>query len=193
MSQEDNMLYDDLHSEYSDMDTYSVGTTDRVDRNYSGINFMKNGKFKSHNDYIEYEPGHYVVFRTINHKRVPVEIYMTKNQPGFLIRNAISGIRDTKYRVGKLDECLFFKVKLSDIAFGRELLKGRDRMHPSCRGQYDSYGVLFYDSPEEFERHFNLTLDQGLKEKWAERKLQYMQDIRGYEEEPQRDTMVIVH
>lgn len=182
MSQDDNMmLYDDneLLSEtgYTDMENYSVETCGKVsDRRFPGMNLIKNGKFKTHSNYIEYEPGHYVIFRNINRKRVPVEIYMTKNQPGCLIRNAISGIRETKYRVGRRDEYLFFKVKLTDKVYG----------------QNESYGVLFYDSPEEYERHFNLVLDQAMKEKWVQQKMQYMQETND-EVSHEHDTMVVVH
>jgi hypothetical protein len=186
MSQDDNIIvYDDNdmmsetgYTDTLDMDNYSIETCGKVnDHRFPGMNLIKNGKFKSNSNYIEYEPGHYTIFRIINEKRVPVEIYMTKNQPGYLIRNAISGIRETKYRVGRKDECLFFKVKLTDKLYG----------------QHESYGVLFYDSPEEYERHFNISLQQGLKESWVERKMQYMQETSEYDTTEERDTMVIVH
>jgi hypothetical protein len=179
MDHEDElMLYDD---EYSELDNCSVETSGKLTgtRSFPGMNLLKNGKLKSSGHFIEHEPGHYVIFRNVNRKRIPVEVYMTKNQPGYLIRNANSGIRETKYRVGRRDECLFFKVKLLDKYYG----------------QRESYGVLFYDSPEEYERHFHLTLDQEIKEKWLEQKTQYMQELRGDDasEDKPHDMMVIVH
>lgn len=86
-------------------------------------------------------------------RRYTLEFYYTSILPDTHIRNAISGER-TKWRVGrKLEESLFFSVI---IATG-EL----------SNGPY----MLFYDSPEQYEKHQNLKISQRTKEQWYEKHL----------------------
>jgi hypothetical protein len=66
-----------------------------------------------------------------------------------MIRNAITGIRYDDYHVGRYGEDLFYKVS---YAVGE---KGR---RESC--------ILFFDSPEQFEKHFGLIVNLDTKEKW---------------------------
>jgi len=95
------------------------------------------------------DPGYHKVKRLINGVKRKVEFYHTTNIPGRMIRNAITGIRYNEYHVGFYDEDLFFKV---NYAVGE-----KDRREIT---------VLFYDSPDEFEKHFGCTVSLETKEKW---------------------------
>jgi hypothetical protein len=186
--EEMELLNDDVYDDYdgySNYDSCSVNSnlpnssiSGKALKQLEGrAYYNKHGKTKTSNNCIEYEPGHYVLFRSINHKKVPIELYMTKNQPGYLIRNAVSGIRDAKYRVGRKDQDMFFSVKLTDQRCGAN----------------ESYGMLFYDSPEEYERHFHTTVDQDIKEKWNLRRLQQLQSDQTADAEEEKNSFVVIH
>ncbi len=82
------------------------------------------------------------------YKNIKISYYGTNTTSGSRIRHAITG-EVTKYIVGrKMDEGNFFKVVVG------------------C-GQHPSGPVhLFYNSPEEYENHQFLVLDQAIKDKW---------------------------
>ena len=106
------------------------------------------------------EPGHHLIFKWVRGRRVPVEMYMTRVQPGTLIRHAVSGIREKNMRVGRRDEYAYFKVAMATGEAGQ-----------------NRYGNLFYTSPEEFERHFHCTVSQEVKERWMDRQLEYQKQV----------------
>jgi len=114
------------------------------------------------------EPGHHMIFKWVRGRRVPVEMYMTRIQPGALIRHAVSGIRENM-RVGRRDEYAYFKVAMATGESGQ-----------------NRYGNLFYTSPEEFERHFHCTVSQEVKDRWMERHLEYQKQVM--REATRRDT-----
>ncbi len=68
---------------------------------------------------------------------------------GSLIRNAVSGLI-YDIRVGSLHEDMLFKVC-------KTTSKTREPL------------VLFYDSPEEYEKHYFTNVSDDLKKKWVER------------------------
>jgi hypothetical protein len=72
------------------------------------------------------------------------------------IRNAVDG---TYYNmnVGDRDEEQLFKVILADGKFGR-----KDPL------------MLYYDSPDQYERHRQTTVSQETKEKWHQRHLKFI-------------------
>ena len=80
-------------------------------------------------------------------KNVKIELYRTSCSPGTQIRNAVSGLHDNM-RVGKLDEDLYFKVNLA---------QGK---------AYPEVTHLYYESPEQYERHFYTTVPKLEKDKW---------------------------
>lgn len=81
--------------------------------------------------------------------------FSTSYHRGSTIRNAATGYFESNYmgkpiyKVGSIDEDLFFRVSLSVNGSGPEPRK------------------LFYDSPEQYERHFSATISNETKEKWA--------------------------
>lgn len=78
-----------------------------------------------------------------------IDFYETSASPNRFIRDAITGVRRVPYRTGTADEDLFFSVR---VATGE--------------GRYADGSNLFYDSPEQFERHFRLTVSPAIKEAW---------------------------
>jgi hypothetical protein len=70
---------------------------------------------------------------------------------GSLIRNAVSGLI-YDIRVGSLHEDMLFKVT-------------------KTTGKRKEPLVLFYDSPEEYEKHYFTNVSDDIKKKWTERSL----------------------
>lgn len=95
-----------------------------------------------------------------------LEYYETKPVNDYRIRNAVTGLRyrddhpKCKYLVGSVQEDIFFKVRINTgemDAFSRHTHKKI------------SNPLLYYDSPEQCEKHQRITLEQPLKEKWHEK------------------------
>ena len=89
-------------------------------------------------------------------KHVRVEFFPTNVTPNSLIKNAVSGSHqyiDGRFlRAGTRDEDLFFTVILATGEFGQNA------------------PVLFYDNPEQYERHFFAKVSQKIKEKWTSKR-----------------------
>ena len=67
---------------------------------------------------------------------------------GCSIRNAVTGIRDPNSIVGSRAEDMYFKV-----AF--------------CTGETGpDTNILFYDTPEQYERHMHATVSESSKKAW---------------------------
>jgi hypothetical protein len=81
-----------------------------------------------------------------------IDYYETSSNPDVYIRDAISGAVRAPYRTGTIDEDMFFSVRL---ATGEGRTRGGSN--------------LFYDSPEQYERHFHIELSRELKEQWRVR------------------------
>jgi len=88
-------------------------------------------------------------------KEKRIDGYYTVNIPGSPIRNAVLGsfevdyLGTTKFAVGSVWEDLFFKVTITTV-------KG-------------SPYTLFYDSPEQYERHMKSTLSEDVIKSWYEK------------------------
>ena len=85
-------------------------------------------------------------------KKTKVDCY-TSSDSGTNIRNAETG-NYYKYKVGSKEEDLFFKVALSS-----------GEIKPA-----NGSNILFYDSPEQYEKHLMYELSDDIKEKWIEKK-----------------------
>lgn len=101
--------------------------------------------------------GHHLIHRYLNKKdggkrKVPIELYTTRSNLDSRIRNAVTGFYEEAF-VGRPSQDQCFKVVLATGELGKDA--------PS--------NFLFYDSPEQYERHFFLELEQSFKEKWYER------------------------
>jgi hypothetical protein len=99
---------------------------------------------------ISHDSGRYVInMGRKNGKKQKKVVYTTNYTPGSIIRNAISGQYQTNFFVGKPDEFEFFKVSLSGHL-----------------GQKPQSKHLYYDSPQQYESHFEVTVASEIKEKW---------------------------
>jgi hypothetical protein len=68
-----------------------------------------------------------------------------------MIRDAITGYKHHEYRVGSWHEDLFFKVIETSGNVGKGLF------------------CLYYDSPEQYERHMKGTVSDTVKRTWTEK------------------------
>lgn len=95
-------------------------------------------------------------------RKVEIGYFTTSYVPESKIVNAITGLRyrdedpKFKYVVGSSNEDLLFKASISNGENGRE---------PS---------LLFYDSPEQFEKHQHILLNQAIKEAWLNKRMKYI-------------------
>jgi len=71
---------------------------------------------------------------------------------GSSIRNAITGVYNYSHKIGSFAEYLYFSVV---IATGES--------------KHGEPIILFYENPEQFERHFFVDVDQETKKRWLEK------------------------
>jgi hypothetical protein len=86
-----------------------------------------------------------------NGVRTSIKLYTTKYTPGSRIRNAETGIYENDL-VGRSGEYNYFKVSLSG-----EL------------GQNPQSKHLYYDSPQQYEKHFQIIIDSKIKDKFNQK------------------------
>jgi hypothetical protein len=112
----------------------------------------------SNGNYVSYyiDVPHDEIFRDTNgriKKRRKIELYGS-GDTGSKIRNAVTG-NYTKHTVGTNDEYEYWSVSdCRGINGNKEPLK------------------LFYDSPEQYERHMRVQLPYNIKEQWLNRRLE---------------------
>jgi hypothetical protein len=116
-----------------------------------------NSQKKELNNIKSFDSGYGYVYRNklsgsskVKHARV--DCY-TSGDSGMRIRNAETG-QYYKFKVGSKDEDLFFKIALAS----GEL--------KTTNGS----NVLFYDSPEQYEKHLMTEVDQEMKDMWVAKK-----------------------
>lgn len=88
---------------------------------------------------------------TIKRKFIKIPVYESSLTPNHRIKNAITGI-STPHRVGSQAESFFFKVCFATGVEGR-----REPIN------------LFFETPNDYEKHFLESVSDDVKEKWAER------------------------
>jgi hypothetical protein len=82
-----------------------------------------------------------------------IEYYSTNvTAIGQRIRNALTGQKYADYFIGSRDEDYFFKVRI-------------------VNGETPEGVTLFYETPEEFESHQKVKVDENVKTAWAEKRL----------------------
>ena len=104
--------------------------------------------------------GFHKITRLFNGKKYDIEVYSTSTTPGIMICDAITGSKYKEYRVGTSNEHLFFKVRLSTGELGKKCV--------------DS---LYFDSPEQYERHMKTTLSQSVKQDWSDKSMRIREKI----------------
>jgi len=115
------------------------------------LNSETNKKRKLIDDYKKLDKNYHKIHRIINNKKKEIELYTSPLSSGLPIRDAITGSRYPNYKVGSKYEDLFFKTRLATGEFGED------------------QGCLFFDTPEQFERHMKIILSQDIKEKWQQK------------------------
>jgi len=93
------------------------------------------------------DKGYYYYYKKVhNQKPLKIELYDSGNALGYRIRDPITGAK-LYARIGSKSEKEFFKVRWCSL----------NRTNPV---------TLFYDSPEQYEKHHRTSLPDVVKEKW---------------------------
>lgn len=183
------MSYDDpfdptLPNDYDDDDYYHMSTEvaamgDQYARDLDEESFAMTSSVgstvkkhrKLYEDSKKLDKGYGKTTIRVNHRNIPVEYYFTNDTPGSTIRNAVTGGFDSGNRITTRDEDLYFKAIINE---------GSNTRH------------LFYDSPEEFERHFFCILSDQTRKKWSEKSFAARQKrvVDEEQKEQRRDVVV---
>jgi hypothetical protein len=120
-------------------------------------NAIASSQKKELNNIKSFDSGYGYVYRNKTSgsnkvKNARVDCYASGDS-GMKIRNAETG-HYYKFKVGSKDEDLFFKIALAS----GEL--------KTTNGS----NVLFYDSPEQYEKHLMTEVDQEIKDRWVAKK-----------------------
>ena len=100
----------------------------------------------------EFDSGLFRISRKIQEqKKRHIIVMYSSGCHGTVIRNAVTGIRVSGHIVGSKAEDLFFKVKFSTGETGLNTV------------------TLFYDSPEQYEKHMNDVIKSTTKQPWHDR------------------------
>jgi hypothetical protein len=161
---EDNQLGGDLESRPESYHYQNV-RHDADTISTSSISTVRRKKRKLFEDQKSIDKGYCKIRIMVGHNKVPVEYYHTNDTPGAGIRNAVTGIYETGYKVGKWHEDLYFKVVFT-------VNKSRHQ--------------LFYDSPEQHEKQFFTVVDRQIKDEWEAKAIRARQFLRS-ENEPERE------
>lgn len=99
----------------------------------------------SRDKYAVLDPGH----KILGKKSTRLEYYIGSPVIGTPIRNAVTGIYEYNMKVGNWNaEAQYFKVRYA------------------AANSTNMLDTLYYDSPEQFERHMHSKLNQQTKDKW---------------------------
>ena len=104
------------------------------------------------------EKGCYFFQKQIKNYYLKVFCFATKSTPGTQIRHAITKNVEYGY-VGTVHENLYFKVRFVSGELKEKNEYGND---------------LYYYTPEEYERHFQVVVSPIVKEKWEKKRAEYM-------------------
>ena len=138
------------------------GTTDFNNENYSysddnsSVSTDENQYRKVLQNMKKLDPAYFTVKRNKfsekyeKMKPTKIELYRTSRAPNQQIRNAVTGIREN-LKVGKFESDLLFKVILAT---------GETGANPEH---------LYFDSPEQYEKHFNVTVPINDKKIWQKK------------------------
>jgi hypothetical protein len=145
MNQVDEQLSQPSGENYGEYDEQSYVYHESGDVDESTIYTDVKSKRNRMDNYLITDPGH----KVIGTKKDRLEYYAGSVVTGASIRNAVTGIREYNMKVGNWNaESQFFKVRY----LGDDSTNNPD--------------VLYYDSPEQFERHMHCGVKQQTKQKW---------------------------
>lgn len=138
------VVQDNMNDTYSVSNSESVLMDDNTKKQRKMLEDIKKMDKGYHKLYI------YVYDDENERKKKSIEIYSTSIFPRSKIRGAIGGSYYPSFKVGTSDENLFFKIAMAT-------------------GECKDNNIFFFDTPEQFEKHMHVTLDQPIKEKWYEK------------------------
>jgi len=115
----------------------------------TSVNLKKNLRKNAMDPLKMVDKGYHKLAFHLKTGKKEVEVYASPTNPGFKIRDAITGARYQEYKTGSKYEDLFFKAIVV------------------CGHQNKDGLTLFFDSPEQYERHMHATISQKDKEKWT--------------------------
>ena len=134
---------------YSDAVSVSTVSTDDTEANKNKVKNRFGVSYKNDKNFFK--------IKSTNKSIPTINAWSTSILPGATIRNAITGYLENDYmgrpiyKVGTRNEELFFKANVSVNG-----ITGEPR-------------ILFYDSPEQYERHFRTRLSDETKNVWREK------------------------
>lgn len=135
-----------------DVDNYSVITDTTVDDSIHQSSPVRKGRHgRMYDSMKDMDSDYHKITRREGGVKIKTEVYSTAITPGTLIRDAITGHKQLDYRVGTWHEDLFFKVHEASGCLGRQAY------------------VLFYDSPEQYERHMKTAISTNIKRIWTDK------------------------
>jgi hypothetical protein len=98
------------------------------------------------------DKNYFEVKRQVGYKPVTIGIFGS-GDVGSSIRDATTGIRNFGHKVGSVYEDLYFKMRI-------------------CTGELGPNSPnFFFDSPEQYERHMKIKLDDDIRSRWYEKNL----------------------
>jgi hypothetical protein len=155
MHYEDDRFHPNQFAEEDDEYDYLHDTAQSVGGSYeddaSTIDTNRRNQRRLWEDSKSVDKGFHRIKLVRDGKPAAVEFYSTNTVPGTMIRDAVTGSKYNQFRVGTLNEHQFFKVTHAAGQFGRDS------------------ATLFYDSPEQFERHMKTTVETAIKSRWVDK------------------------
>jgi hypothetical protein len=139
--------------EYFDVSEISIEDTSSIDTELRDRRKMTELHKRMDKDYYSFKRQ---ILGEEGMKMEKVEVYSSPLLSNGFIRNAVTGIR-MEHRVGSKYEDLYFRV--TDV-------------HPGNHTPInDLPRKLFYDNPEQCERHLQMVISKDIKENWLEKTL----------------------
>ena len=133
--------------DYDDYDEHSYNYQESMAPSESTVYTSQRAKRKAMEEILKLDSG----YRVSGKKKNKIEYYITCLSPGTSIRNAITGIREFNLKVGNPShEDQFFKIRYAGNYINN--VTGPES--------------LYYDNPEQCERHLKLNIRQSSKNKW---------------------------
>jgi hypothetical protein len=147
-----NNIDDDVDVDDDDYGYNYVGNDNASVTSFAtSVNSQKKKNRKIYEDLKSIDKGYHKFPIFKNGVKSSIEVYSTVMIPGAPIRDAITGARDQTFRVGSLDEHQFFKTAYTGLGCGSDTI------------------ILFFDSPEQYERHMCSVVDAKIKTKWLDK------------------------
>jgi hypothetical protein len=126
---------------------------DDSDETSSGVDTLMNERRRINREYKKLDKGYYCINYIRKGKNYKIESYSTPVLTNGFIRHATSGAY-LEHRVGSKFEDLYFIVTDSTAPYCKDHLEPRK---------------LYYNNPEEFERHRLTLVSQPIKETWNDK------------------------